>query len=118
MRPDMGTNYYLHVGCCEKCGRGEDKLHIGKSSAGWCFSLHVDEDGGIKSLADWERLWSQPGTRIMDEYGDVIPVEQMRRTILERKWAGPDGLRRHPVDGQHCVGAGDGTYDLITGWFS
>ena len=42
----MGTNYYLHrprTNECEHCGRADEAppLHIGKSSSGWCFSLHV-----------------------------------------------------------------------------
>jgi hypothetical protein len=114
----MGTNYYLHRECCDKCGRSADRVHIGKSSAGWCFSLHVDEEAGIMSLADWEGQWSQPNTRIMNEYGDVVPVDDMRRTILERTWKGPHGLRRHDIDGRHCIAHGDGTYDLIPGELS
>lgn len=115
----MGTNYYLQRECCDKCGRSTDRIHIGKSSAGWCFSLHVDDEAGINSLADWEAQWSQPNTRIVDEYGDVIPVDQMRRTITERKWHGSaDNLRRHPIEERYCVGHGDGTYDLIPGEFS
>lgn len=114
----MGTNYYLQVDCCERCGRSSDKLHIGKSSAGWCFSLHVEPNEGINTLEDWQKRWSQPSARIVDEYGDIIPAEQMMQTIVERKWHGGDGLRRHEIDGKHCLGHGPGTYDFITGWFS
>ena len=31
---------------------------------------------------------------------------------------GPNGLLRHKVTGNHCVGHGDGTYDYIKGVFS
>lgn len=31
---------------------------------------------------------------------------------------GPNGLARHRIDHRHCVGHGDGTYDLIKGDFS
>ena len=113
----MGTNFYLVRECCEHCGRGGDRIHIGKSSAGWVFSLRTHSDEGIKSLDDWEKQWSQPNTRIMDEYGDVVPIADLRRRILERKWDGPGGLRRHPIDG-FCVAHGDGTYDLMHGDFS
>lgn len=112
----MGTNFYLIRECCPHCGRGSDRLHIGKSSAGWCFSLRVHEDDGINSLADWEAQWAQPNTRIVDEYGDVIQIEELRRRILERSWDGPGGLRRHLID-SFCIGHGDGTYDLIRGDF-
>lgn len=113
----MGTNYYLQVDCCERCGRSADKMHIGKSSAGWCFSLHVEPDEGISTLEDWVRLWSQPSARIVDEYGDVIPTEEMMRIITKRKWDGAGGLRRHTRDSL-CLGHGPGTYDFVTGEFS
>ena len=32
----MGTNYYTKINNCDKCGR-YDKIHLGKSSAGWQF---------------------------------------------------------------------------------
>jgi hypothetical protein len=37
----MSTNYYLH----EYVSTDPKILHIGKSSGGWCFSLHVVEEG-------------------------------------------------------------------------
>lgn len=113
----MGTNYYLIRECCPHCNRGNDRIHIGKSSAGWCFSLRVHDDDGIMSLDDWETQWSQPNTRIVDEYGEHVSVEHMRSRILERAWSGPGGLKRHPID-NFCIGHGDGTYDLIQGEFS
>jgi hypothetical protein len=137
----MGTNYYLHQNTCEHCGRGDPALHIGKSSGGWCFSLHVRgaswEEELPENLEQWEEMWSTPGSKIMDEYGDVVTAEEMRRIITERSWdnarawssqrhwlsdnfaeAGPSGLARHRVDGRNCIGHGDGTWDLMTGEFS
>lgn len=112
----MGTNYYLHRDVCPHCKRSDSPLHIGKSSAGWCFALHVDEEAGINSLADWQALWASPGSKIMNEYGDNISPPEMLATITER--IHPRGLSRHIKDGRHCVGNGDGTYDLIRGEFS
>jgi len=129
----MGTNYYLETECCPACKRPRDRLHIGKSSGGWCFSLHVDRDEGITSLDDWQALWGQSGTRIVDENGVTITPAEMLRTITDRSWprertldarylisnhaeAGPNGLLRHQI-GPHCIGHGDGTYDLIPGEF-
>jgi len=38
----LGTNYYWQESePCAACGRGYEQVHVGKSSAGWCFSLHV-----------------------------------------------------------------------------
>ena len=107
-------------------------MHIGKSSAGWCFALHVDPDEGINGLEDWEARWSTG--QIEDEYGDTVTPERLRSLITERWWTprqkdaafyasnhaepGPKGLLRSRVDGRHCVGHGEGTWDLIAGEFS
>ena len=137
----MGTNYYVTSDPpCECCGRGGELKHIGKSSAGWCFSLHVEPDNGINTLDDWQEFWE--GKQITNEYGEKIPPEKMLSIITKRgrepKWdkppmmygsweefhymnhseQGPAGLLRHRVDGRHCVGHGEGTYDFITGEFS
>lgn len=129
----MGTNYYISAEPCKHCGRGPDRLHIGKSSAGWCFSLHVIPELEINNLDDWRKRWSEPGAKITNEYGDDISIEDMERTILNRSWKGnelgtdwyksnsaehgPNGLARHQLDSR-CIGHGDGTYDLIKGEFS
>lgn len=152
----MGTNYYFRrplTNHCEHCGRSDppEKLHIGKSSGGWCFSLHVHPERDICSLADWEVLW--PSGTIVNEYGDELSPGEMLQVITGRFcdkewdsdwWAprvfagvtlpgcvdeadfhrcnhserGPNGLLRHRIDGQHCVGHGPGTYDYIVGDFS
>ena len=76
----MGTNYYLEAQSpCECCGRPYQALHIGKSSAGWCFSLHVIPEEGIKTLDDWKKKWE--GKRIFNEYDDDVPPEEMLDTI-------------------------------------
>ena len=129
-----GMNFYLHEQSpCPTCGREYDPLHIGKSSAGWCFALHVDPDAGIHDLPDWEARWAKPGALIQDEYGRPITPEDMRLIIMARArtrgsgmsedWyrvndatPGPGGLARNKL-GRHCIGHGDGTWDLITGEF-
>ncbi len=127
----MGTNYYLR-----KYEDGEPEcvgsLHIGKSSVGWCFSLHVIPEEGINTLDDWISLWGQPGMQIEDEYGRVIDIENMERIITKRSFMqsfgtfdhtddiaqpGPNGLVRFKI-GNHCVAHGDGTWDCIEGDFS
>jgi hypothetical protein len=131
----MGTNYYLKMDICDKCGREDPAktLHIGKSSYGWCFSLHVIP-GEIPNLSEWQRLF--PLGRIFDEYQEEISVEKMFALITERKGhegkehhdeefhrsnhsePGPKGLLRHRIDSVHCVGHGEGTWDYIFGEFS
>lgn len=141
----MGTNYYWikEDTTCPHCGRrdpDEERIHIGKSSGGWCFSLHVDPSIGIGSLDDWIERFDTGF--IEDEYGDRLSVGEMIETIVDRsnpvafddkKWMsyrdeddfhiknqsfrGPNNLLRHKIS-QHCVGHGAGTWDLIVGEFS
>lgn len=131
----MGTNYYLHEKApCECCQREYPSKHIGKSSGGWCFSLHVEPENNINDLADWELAWSQPGAYIKDEYGKTVSIAEMLEIITNRSWKraknaydfdyaanhaepGPKGLVRHRV-GPYCLGHGKGTWDLIPGEFS
>lgn len=133
----MGTNYYLFSDACDKCQRGDGPLHIGKSSAGWCFSLHVIPDEGIMDLPDWVVRWSAPNVIIKDEYGGVVSGDEMLLVITARHWDrtdksfvgyrdeadfhrqnhsmnGPNGLLRHAG----CFKHGDGTWDCIEGEFS
>jgi len=131
----MGTNFYLYEEkACPTCGHCKEPRHIGKSSAGWCFSLHVYPEEGINSFADWRALISNPDYLIQDEYGDIISREELLERIEERSWErkgdstfnyaansaekGPNGLVRHKIDGRRCIGHGEGTYDYMIGDFS
>lgn len=141
----MGTNFYACKDVCEHCGREESQLHIGKSSMGWCFSLHVIPEEGINNLGDWKSYLSRDDITIKNEYGDTITFEQMLdyienrrggdkelgegeppfmytswRQFLEQNNAkiGPKNLLRHVVDGRHCIGHSNGTFDYIAGEFS
>lgn len=126
----MGTNYYHEVVKCEHCGATE-RTHVGKSSGGWCFSLHVYPERGINDILDWSRV-AETGL-IFDEYGVEIPWAALHEAITNRHWdspedykgyldnhatPGPNGLARHRVDGEHCIGHGSGTWDYIVGEFS
>lgn len=135
----MGTNYYWTPAekLCPTCGRGDaEEIHVGKSSAGWCFSLHVDPELGIRDLPDWIQRWHRKGSRIRDEYGKEISADEMWRVVMCRNglWEntvsdqtqdptwyakngakrGPFGLARH----MHHAEPGDGPYDRCTGDFS
>lgn len=48
----MGTNYYYYQDVCPHCGKPDKKLHIGKSSGGWYFSLHIIPEEKIFNLKD------------------------------------------------------------------
>lgn len=108
----MGTNYYHEKILCEHCGNTE-RLHVGKSSFGWCFALRVYPDLGIIDLPDWDAR-AEAGGRFVDEYGRPISWPDLHAEIAER----PAGSRRDKIDGDHCIGHGDGPWDLIVGEFS
>lgn len=146
----MGTNYYATLGVetrCESCGHHSepDRLHIGKSSLGWCFSLHVIPELGLTDWPEWEAFLTRQGVTITDEYKAEIDLRELIAVVTERsmppkndRWwefgnyyrdeadfhrqnhsfMGPNNLLRHKVDGTHCIGNGEGTWDLIAGAFS
>lgn len=136
---EMGTNYYIKGERCEHCGRADEDKHIGKSSAGWVFSLRIYPEEGIESLTDWKKFWRGKG--IYDEYGRDVSKTEMLRIITKRSNAkthweipplgyvswenfhrtngsirGPHGLLRHKIT-RHCIGHGRGTWDFIIGEF-
>mgnify|MGYP003403879303 CR=1 FL=1 len=74
----MGTNYYWH-----DINAPATEVHIGKSSCGWCFSLHVYPENGIHDLADWFKIFDSFGY-IRDEYGQSITRNEMIDVITNR----------------------------------
>jgi len=131
----MGTNYYLKSKApCPACGHEIKPMHIGKSSAGWVFSLHAIPEKGINGLADWQREWAAEGMVIEDEYGRRVSPDAMLATITQRQWngnaarhgwplafgiiEGPHGLLREAENESVKHGPGGATYDIITGEFS
>ena len=133
----MGTNYYLHRGVCPTCHRGTEPIHIGKSSAGWVFGLHVYPEEydvpRILNLDDWKRLFMEEDSVIFDEYDREITAEEMWRVITDRAWPrkekddawyaqndavrGPNGLARSKLS-RFTIAHGEGTWDLHVGDFS
>lgn len=112
----MGTNYYLEkrMGRCPTClGQYPDeRLHIGKSSAGWAFSLHVTPE--IPTLYHWLPLLLEPGARIVDEYGSRIHPEEMLRVIACRT----GDLKRNSSYDNRSLTPGEGSWDYCEGEFS
>lgn len=133
----MGTNYYLEGEKCAHCGQempDKPRRHIGKSSFGWAFGLHVIPDEGINDLWDWVALWDKPGASIVDEYGDAItPYEMLKSIVLKRR---EPATRDRPFDhamngsedtfnglvrareGRYCEGHGHATWSKYKGEFS
>ncbi len=132
----MGTNYYLEEVVCPHCNKADKSTHIGKSSFGWCFSLHVYPLDGLATWAAWkERIVFGEG-RIVDEYGTVIMTQDFFDVVEKRKGRGadlrkftqkdyemnhaeegPNGLLRH-ILGKHCISHGEGPWDCIDCEFS
>jgi hypothetical protein len=113
----MSANYYLRAKpACTCYGREYERLHIGKSSAGWCFALRVYDDGtGPANLAEWVDLFP---FGVVDEYGREVSPEEMLAIITERKpWNGRP-LHRHQSREWHVIEYGGETYDLLHGEFS
>ena len=144
----MGTNYYMVKGEWEDLDEPIAsmvvesptplRIHIGKSSGGWCFSLHVMPEMGISTYEDWKNLIVDlmlDGWRIEDEYHDEISPEELHKVITDRRGScpmtedqlniygpdaeiGPNNLARSRSDGSHCIGHGEGTWSYIIGYFS
>lgn len=142
----MGINYYVKSPenpKCECCGHqepSEDK-HIGKSSYGWNFALHVYPEEGINDLDDWIPILKD--SEIVDESDCSISFEQLMDTITKRKrtseanpWNKNDnitktykelitndiiltekGLARMKLS-SFCIKHGQGTWDCFIGSFS
>lgn len=87
----MGTNYYWRDQPCAGCGRYE-QLHVGKSSAGWCFLFRIYEhrleseehpEWGygpesplgfpVLSRSDWRSVFTGRPGELWDEYGRKVP---------------------------------------------
>ena len=149
MENTLGTNYYSVKRGLEdldsdtfwerrrnaELGEGDDILHIGKSSGGWCFALHVIPDKGIHDLPGWVPFLLSADRAIVDEYRDSITYEQLLDIITNRRgrhdvnpWTqemyernysepGPNGLVRHTI-GRGCVRHGAGTWDCCEGNYS
>lgn len=84
----MGTNYYLTEQTCACCGRQEHQ-HIGKSSAGWTFSL--SGASGLRSWHEWKDKLTTSTGEINDEYGNnITPYELI--TLVEQSQQRPGAI--------------------------
>ncbi len=90
----MGINYYLLTNVCDHCGRGDEKIHLGKISAGWAFSFRGYRNGHIdglpegiekvESFEEWADMIRIPNTAIEDEYGAQLDKEEFIESVLRR----------------------------------
>jgi hypothetical protein len=70
----MGTNYYIHENPCAHCGRHDEPIHIGKSSAGWKFSFNATIH---KTYEEWKAVIEAADGKIFDEYNRPISAKEL-----------------------------------------
>lgn len=69
----MSTNYYF-IKKCEAC-KSEDKIHIGKRSAGWAFMMRVYPEKSIYNIDDHLRFYyNNKGYYITSEFGLLLTI--------------------------------------------
>lgn len=130
---NMGTNYYAVKGEWQSGDEYETvkqhfsgrpaMIHIGKSSGGWCFAIHVYPDILLYDFDGWKALGDKliaSGWRIEDEYRNVITLDELWRIVERADYKEDDAqrLRRHKLAERFCIGNGTGYYDYIVGDFS
>lgn len=156
----MGTNHYFQKGPCPCCGHAPEPIHLGKSSFGWTYALHIRPECEVRTLNDLVK-WlkdelgqfkspQQYWPRIADEYGSTLSLDEWLGVVtgrgVDRGWPdnwwdqgvagrswytseedfhrknhserGPNGLLRRRVNGEYCIGHGEGTWDYCVGEFS
>lgn len=106
----MGTNFYLESTARLPAAFDRTRIHIGKSSAGWCFALHVyphflcdyevsevDHHRPV-NLGQWlalmEATAADGSARIVDEYGSLLSKDEMVERITQRSWLQSDDVPR------------------------
>lgn len=118
----MSNNYYyFEKEQCECCGRPFDPIHIGQSSHGWVFMLHIIPEKGINNLDDWLKLFDTEESVIKDEYDQKVSKELMIDIITKREPAKNSiskQLYRIPITKYFCVSKGGPTWDHVIGDFS
>ena len=98
----MGTSYYLYLKCNYDVINNlikNDKLFnidkydllscirikIGKNSAGWKFCLHIYPLLNINTFEDWKDIFKNEKFIIVDEYNEVIPINEMINIISKKE---------------------------------
>ena len=92
----MGTNYYVRKDECDKCHRGEEEIHIGKSSAGWRFlfdkshGYYHDKESLLKFLKG-QNIWDEYNRELSKrKFWDLVDY---KAGLKEHDWCGTiDGL--------------------------
>lgn len=114
----MGTNYYVVEDVCPHCNRGADKIHIGKSSGGWPFTVHVIPENGINSWQDWHTFLKDKN--IQDEYGRNVSLDELNELVVSKRMYGnaPHVIEANIKYSQFRKGDPNTGDTLMTGEFS
>lgn len=96
----MGTNYYVEA---PNTPWGEtQRLHVGKSSAGWVFAFQVHnlDEVQLRTTEDWRKfldgMVEHGPCRLLDEYGHEHTVEEFWEWVEKKK-----GLSRGDYGGTY-----------------
>jgi hypothetical protein len=88
----MGINIYFVEEYKEEIELESQWIHIGKSSAGWYFSLHIyplgirdDDINVINNWDDWKAFINSSNGKIYTEDHYEITFEQLRSKVEDRK---------------------------------
>lgn len=129
----MAVNYYAVKGDWPSAGEFESlkmgysgrpaMIHVGKSSGGWNFLLHVYPEQDIKTLSDWKALAERliaDGWRFESEDRKEISADALWRVVERADYRDSDlmHMRRSKPSPNYCIGHGEGYYDYIIGDFS
>ena len=109
----MSTNFYVKV----KVKPNYWELHhIGKRSAGWCFSLHAIPRLQLMGLGSWAYfLMGDNIDRIFDEYENDYLWTEMVQIIIDDKTYKGTPPKRHKSE--MVIGNGEEHYDILLGHF-
>ena len=78
----MGTNYYLNTDYCPCCGQSKQRLHIGKSSAGWRFNF----DGADLKTMDINKIKEKlKHGNIENEYGEEFSFDEFWEIVEDKQ---------------------------------
>lgn len=59
-----------------------DGRYLGLNAGGWVFAFRAYPDLGLKSWTDWKNYILNNDLLIIDEYGNVIDLDEFEKTIL------------------------------------
>ncbi len=108
----MGTNYYAKTNICKHCNRGEDNIHIGKSSMAWRFAVEIHEDY-YKTFSEFLDFLDSDDIEIVNEYGKKVTFKELH-DLIEAKCVGKSHFDGYP-DSKY---ADCNIVDLYKGGFS